>query len=109
MRLAAPLARHTLMGRLVRSFLLLPVLMVAAVGVVAFLRAGDSLESSVYDRLGAVADAKTEALDRWIDEQQLSRVFVGTLPQVGRAGHIMLDRSAAPERPRSRTTSSRRR
>jgi hypothetical protein len=108
MRLAAPLARHTLMGRLVRSFLLLPVLMVAAVGVVAFLRAGDSLESSVYDRLGAVADAKTEALDRWIDEQQRSRVFVGT-PQVGRAGHIMLDRSAAPERPRSRTTSSRRR
>jgi hypothetical protein len=55
-----------------------------------------------------VADAKTEALDRWIDEQQRSRVFVGT-PQVGRAGHIMLDRSAAPERPRSRTTSSRRR
>jgi hypothetical protein len=25
-------------------------------------------------------------------------VFIGTLPQVGRAGHIMLDRSAAPGR-----------
>jgi signal transduction histidine kinase/CheY-like chemotaxis protein len=92
MRLAAPLARNTLMGRLVRSFLVLSVLMVAAVGVIAFLRARDSLESSVYDRLAAVADAKTEALDRWIDEQQRSLVFIGTLPEVGRAGRTMLNR-----------------
>jgi signal transduction histidine kinase/ActR/RegA family two-component response regulator len=94
MRLAVAAARHTLMGRLVRSFLVLSVLMVAAVGVIAFLRARDSLESSVYDRLGAVADAKAEALDRWIDEQQRSLVFIGTLPQVGRAGRTMLDRDS---------------
>jgi signal transduction histidine kinase/ActR/RegA family two-component response regulator len=98
MRLAVPLGRHTLMGRLVRSFLVLSVLMVAAVGVIAFLRARDSLESSVYDRLGAVADAKTEALDRWIDEQQRSLVFIGALPEVGRAGRIMLDRDPSPGR-----------
>ena len=98
MRLAVAAARHTLMGRLVRSFLVLSVLMVVAVAVIAFLRARDSLESSVYDRLGAVADAKSEALDRWIDEQQRSLVFIGSLPQVGRAGEAMLDRNSGPER-----------
>ena len=92
MRLPEALAGRTLMGRLVRSFLVLSVLMVAAVGVIAFLRARDSLELSVYDRLAAVADAKSEALDRWIDEQQRSLVFIGALPEVGRAGRNMLDR-----------------
>jgi signal transduction histidine kinase/ActR/RegA family two-component response regulator len=98
MRVPVVLARRTLMGRLVRSFLVLSVLMVAAVGVIAFLLARDSLESSVHDRLGAVADAKTEALDRWIDDQQRNLVFIGTLPQVGRAGRTMLDRDSSPAR-----------
>jgi signal transduction histidine kinase/CheY-like chemotaxis protein len=93
MRLPEALAGRTLMGRLVRSFLVLSVLMVAAVGVIAFLRARDSLESSVYDRLAAVADAKSEALDRWIDEQQRGLVFIGALPEVGRAGRTMLARN----------------
>ena len=86
---------HTLMGRLVRTFLVLSVLMVAIVGIVAFLRARDSLESSVYDRLGAVADAKSEALDRWVDEQQRGLVFIGTLPQVGAAAREMLARDSS--------------
>ena len=98
MRLPVALARHTLMGRLLRSFLFLSVLMVAAVGLIAFLLARDSLESSVYDRLGAVADAKSEALDRWVDDQQRNLVFIGTLPQVGRAGRTMLDRRSSPGR-----------
>jgi len=95
MRLPARFSRRTLMGRLVWSFLLPSVLMVAAVGTISFLRARDSLESSVYDRLGAVADAKSEALDRWIDEQQRSLVFIGTLPQVGRAANTMLTRNTS--------------
>ena len=98
MRLPVALARHTLMGRLLRSFLVLSVLMVAAVGLIAFLLARDSLESSVYDRLGAVADAKSEALDRWIDDQQRNLVFIGTLPEVGRTGRTMLDRNSSPAR-----------
>jgi signal transduction histidine kinase/ActR/RegA family two-component response regulator len=98
MRLPEALAGRTLMGRLVLSFLVLSVLMVTAVGVIAFLRARDSLESSVYDRLAAVADAKSEALDRWVDEQQRSLVFIGALPEVGRAGRTMLAR----ELPRAR-------
>jgi signal transduction histidine kinase/CheY-like chemotaxis protein/HAMP domain-containing protein len=89
------------MARLVGSFLLISVLMVVVVGVVAFLRARSSLESSVYDRLAAVGDAKAEALDRWIDEQQRNLVFIGTLPQVGRDGQVILGRSVSAVRRRT--------
>ena len=87
--------RHTLLGRLVQTFLVLSLLMVAAIGVISFTRARDSLEGSVYDRLGAVADAKSEALDRWIDEQQRSLVLIGTLPEVGRQGSTLLEAGAS--------------
>ena len=70
--------------------------MVATVCGVAFLLARSSLESSLYARLGAVADAKTDALDRWIAEQQRNVVFVGTLPQVGSDAAVLLDTSAPP-------------
>ena len=55
---------RSLMARLVGSFLLLSILMVAIVCVVTYYRAKATLESSVYARLGAVADAKTGALEQ---------------------------------------------
>ncbi len=79
------------MARLVASFLVLSVLMVAVVAGVAYLRARASLESSVYDRLGSVADVKKDALDRWIDEQKRNVVFVGTLPGFGDTARVALD------------------
>jgi signal transduction histidine kinase/HAMP domain-containing protein/ActR/RegA family two-component response regulator len=75
--------RHSLMARLVGSFLVLSIVMVAIVCVVTYYRAKASLESSVYARLGAVADAKTGALDSWVADQQRNLVFIGTLPQIG--------------------------
>ncbi|HET6507504.1 MAG TPA: ATP-binding protein [Baekduia sp.] len=83
------------MARLVGSFLALSVLMVAVVCLVSYERARSSLERSVFARLGAIADAKTDALERWIAEQQRSVVFIGTLPQVGRAGQTLLGRDAS--------------
>ena len=67
------------MARLVGSFLVLSIVMVAIVCVVTYYRAKASLESSVYARLGAVADAKTGALDSWVADQQRNLVFIGTL------------------------------
>ena len=49
----------------------------------------------MYARLGAVADAKTDALDRWIAEQQRNVVFIGTLPQVGSNARTLLATGAA--------------
>jgi hypothetical protein len=57
--------------------------MVAAVAAVAYVRARSMLETSVYERLEAVADDRATGLDRWIDEQQRNVVFAGRIPGVG--------------------------
>jgi signal transduction histidine kinase/HAMP domain-containing protein len=95
---------RSLMARLVGSFLVLSILMVAIVCVVTFYRAKASLESSVYARLGAVADAKTGALNSWVADQQRNLVFIGTLPQVGsEADRLLSPDSTAKERRRARS------
>jgi adenylate cyclase len=87
---------RSLTARLVGTFLVISVLMVALVGFEAFRYARFALEASAYDRLSAVADARTDALDRWIAEQQRNIVFIGTLPEVGREGRILVAEDAKP-------------
>ena len=89
---------RSLMARLVGSFLVLSIVMVAIVCVVTYYRAKASLESSVYARLGAVADAKAGALDNWVADQQRNLVFVGTLRQVDNEAHILLNANSSPSR-----------
>ena len=67
------------MARLVLTFLALSLLMVAVVGTVSYLRARDSLETLVFDRLSAAEQLKADSLDRWIDEQRRNVVFVAGL------------------------------
>ena len=94
---------RSLMARLVGTFLVLSIIMVGIVCVVTYYRAKASLESSVYLRLGAVADAKTNALDSWVADQQRNLVFVGTLPQIDHESETLLaHRSTPAERQRAR-------
>jgi signal transduction histidine kinase/CheY-like chemotaxis protein len=67
------------MVRLVGSFLVLSVLMVAAVGVLAYLRARNTLQASIYDRLDAAVAQKSGAVNNWLDDQRRNVVFVGQL------------------------------
>jgi signal transduction histidine kinase/HAMP domain-containing protein/ActR/RegA family two-component response regulator len=71
--------RRSLLARLVLTFLALSLLMVAIVGAVSYLRARDSLETSVFERLSAAEQLKADSLDRWIDEQRRNVVFVAGL------------------------------
>ena len=71
--------RRSLMARLVLTFLALSLLMVGIVGTVSYLRARDSLETSVFDRLTGAEQLKADSLDRWIDEQRRNVVFVAGL------------------------------
>ena len=71
--------RRSLLARLVLTFLALSLLMVAIVGTVSYLRARDSLETSVYDRLSGAEQLKADSLDRWIDEQRRNVVFAAGL------------------------------
>ncbi len=73
------LPSRTLMVRLVGSFLVLSVLMVTAVGVLAYLRARSTLQASVYARLDAAVQQKQGAVDSWVDDQRRNVVFVGQL------------------------------
>jgi signal transduction histidine kinase/HAMP domain-containing protein/ActR/RegA family two-component response regulator len=73
------LPSRTLMVRLVGSFLVLSVLMVTAVGVLAYLRARSTLQASVYARLDAALQQKQGAVDSWVDDQRRNVVFVGQL------------------------------
>jgi signal transduction histidine kinase/ActR/RegA family two-component response regulator len=67
------------MVRLVGSFLVLSVLMVTAVGVLAYLRARNTLQSSLYARLDAAVSQKSGAVNSWLDDQRRNVVFVGQL------------------------------
>ena len=73
------LPRRGLMVRLVGSFLVLSVLMVSVVGVLAYVRARSTLQTSIYDRLDAAVEQKSGAINSWIDDQRRNVVFVGQL------------------------------
>ncbi|HET7701835.1 MAG TPA: response regulator [Candidatus Limnocylindrales bacterium] len=92
-RLLAPL-RRSLRTRLVGYFLALSTVTVLVVGAFTYARATSDLTSSVYDRLDAVGGLKAESLDRWIDEQIRSVVFVGVMPGVGGNVRTYLDEGA---------------
>ena len=93
------------MVRLVGSFLVLSVLMVAAVSVLAYLRARNTLQASVYARLDAAVQQKQGAVDSWVDDQRRNVVFVGQLfgggessgdPQLKRLSQQLLSPDTTP-------------
>jgi signal transduction histidine kinase/HAMP domain-containing protein/ActR/RegA family two-component response regulator len=100
--------RRSLMARLVLTFLALSLLMVGIVGMVSYLRARNSLETLVFERLNAAEQLKADSLDRWIDEQRRNVVFVGGLlggfesgTSSGRQSDIQRLLARAPDDPRS--------
>ncbi|HET7725966.1 MAG TPA: cache domain-containing protein, partial [Candidatus Limnocylindrales bacterium] len=83
--------QRSLTTRLVLSFLLLSLVIVALVAGIAYVTARASLEASLQERLDAVADARADALDRWVDEQRRNVVFIGQLPGFGERARELLD------------------
>jgi signal transduction histidine kinase/ActR/RegA family two-component response regulator/HAMP domain-containing protein len=88
--------RRSLMARLVGSFVVLSIVIVAILCYVTYDRAKGALQSSVYLRLRAGADAKITALDNWVADQQRNLVFVGTLPQVDNQAARALSPTTSP-------------
>ncbi len=64
------------------------------VGAIVYVRATGDLTNAVYDRLGAVAAVKADAIDRWVDEQSRNVVFVSSMPGVGDDARTYLDPTA---------------
>ncbi len=86
--------RRSLRARLIAYFLLLSTITVLAVGALAYVRATSDLTNAIYDRLGAVAAVKADAIDRWVAEQSRNVVFVSSMPGVGDATRLFLDPQA---------------
>jgi signal transduction histidine kinase/DNA-binding response OmpR family regulator/HPt (histidine-containing phosphotransfer) domain-containing protein len=59
-----------------------------------YVRATGDLTNAIYDRLGAVAAVKADAIDRWVDEQSRNVVFVSSMPGVGDDARTYLDPTA---------------
>ncbi|MFI5199457.1 MAG: histidine kinase dimerization/phospho-acceptor domain-containing protein, partial [Candidatus Limnocylindrales bacterium] len=64
------------------------------VGAIVYVRATGDLTNAIYDRLGAVAAVKADAIDRWVDEQSRNVVFVSSMPGVGDDARTYLDPAA---------------
>jgi PAS domain S-box-containing protein len=95
----AGLLRRSLRARLVAYFLLLSALTLTVVAAAVYARATSDLTTSVFDRLTAVADVKSEALDGWIDDQRAAITFLGRLPGFGDdAGAFLAADTASGER-----------
>ena len=89
--------KTSLMARLVGYFLLLSLATVTLVGLIAYMRARDALQQSVFDRLVAVATLKEDELNRWIDAQRRDVVFIAWLPEVRtQAGLLLGDPTSDP-------------
>ncbi len=90
--------RKSLMARLVGYFLLLSLATVTLVGLIAYMRAREALQGSVFDRLVAVATLKEDELNRWIDDQRRDVVFIAWLPEVrAQAGLLLSGQTSDPE------------
>lgn len=76
------LLRKSLMARLVSYFLLLSLITVSITGYIAYIRATDALQDSIYNRLNAVAALKEEELNRWVQEQRQRVIFISRLPDI---------------------------
>jgi signal transduction histidine kinase len=85
---------NSLMGRLVTSFLLLSWLIVSLVAVVAYFRASNALERSVFERLEVAVTLKEGELNRWVNERRQDVLTIARSPEVQRQAEVLLDAHA---------------
>jgi signal transduction histidine kinase len=89
---------RSLTARLTGTFFVLSLLAVILAGGLAYMQARKTLTESVYERLQAVATLKEDGLNRWVDKQRLSIVFITSIPEVRRqSGALINTAPASPE------------
>ncbi len=74
--------KKSLMARLVLYFLFLSLIGVGLTGYLVYVQATEALKNSVFERLEAIAAFKTDALNRWIEDQRAEITFLAWLPEV---------------------------
>ncbi|MDB9525363.1 ATP-binding protein [Oscillatoria sp. CS-180] len=72
----------SLMGQIVRYFLLLSLVTVGAVSGVAYFQSRNAIKRALFDRLMLTAMLKEDELNRWINDQQEEMLAIANLPEV---------------------------
>ena len=80
----------SLMSRLVGYFSLLSLVAVSSVGAIAFVRARDSIQKLVFDRLEITATLKEEALNLWIENQRHATISLAQLSEIRTQAQVLL-------------------
>ena len=93
--------RRSLPARLVGAFLLLAALSIVIIVTIVNVRATADLQEAVLDRVEAAAGLRADAVQRWLDEQERSIVFLGGLfNEVGSAQQdirALLEEGSTPD------------
>lgn len=84
-------------NRLVRYYVIFAVITVALVTCLTYTQAARSLRLTVEDKLGTVAALKVDNLNRWVNEQQSTAVFLASLPELRALAGMMLNPDSPPQ------------
>ena len=84
-------------NRLVRYYIVFAVFTVLLVTYLTYTQAAQSLRQTVEDKLSTVAALKVDGLNRWVDEQQSTAVFLASLPELRSLTGRLLDPASSPQ------------
>ena len=73
---------QSLMGQIVRYFLLLSLVTVGVISGVAYWQSRNAIKRSLYDRLTLTATLKEDELNRWVEDQREEMLAIVHLPGV---------------------------
>ena len=87
--------------KLAAYYAIFATLTIATVALFAYIQAAHALESSVEDKLTAIAQLKRDSLNQWVDEQQRSTIFLSSLPELRNLSGELFNNSSPPETQRA--------
>ena len=77
--------------QLVRYYAIFALFTLVLVTYLTYTQAAKSLRKTVEDKLGTVAALKVDSLNRWVDQQQSTAVFLASLPELRSLTGMLLD------------------
>ena len=81
-RLTSIFRRFNIQSRLVVYYTTFALITLSAVTYFSYTQAVKSLQSTIEDKLGVIAELKMDNLDRWVDEQESNAIFLASLPEL---------------------------
>jgi hypothetical protein len=85
---------HSLMGQILRYFLLLSFVSVGAMSAVAYFQSRQAIKQALFERLTLTATLKEDELNRWVDDQREEMLAIVNMPGVETAVERLVRQNA---------------